>query len=234
MEPIPSDNKVLLLLSRFSRVRLCATPWTAAHQAPPSPGVSRQEHWVDCHFLLQCMKVKSESEVAQSYPTLSDPMDCTPPDSSVHGIFQARVLEWGAIAFSDSCKLSALSPMDSILQCLRETAAGFAEMFGAVVLKLKQGWGWGIDSALPLAPPVLLWKEGQGPHSQDSHLSQAVPSSTPDSALSFISCPLSSHPSPTSHSLSLSPFLSIFILSFKSYLLSSSPRRRRLTNVHFS
>ena len=46
------------------------------------------------------MKVKSESEVAQSYPTLSDPMDCSLPGSSIHGIFQARVLEWGAIAFS--------------------------------------------------------------------------------------------------------------------------------------
>ena len=56
---------------------------------------------VGCHFLLQCMKVKSESEVAQSCPTLSDPMECSPPGSSVHGIFQARVLEWGAIAFSD-------------------------------------------------------------------------------------------------------------------------------------
>ena len=56
---------------------------------------------VGCHFLLQCMKVKSESEVAQSYPTLSDPMDCSLPGSSVHGIFQARVLEWGAIAFSN-------------------------------------------------------------------------------------------------------------------------------------
>ena len=53
---------------------------------------------VDCHFLLQCMKVKSDSEVAQSCPTLSDLMDCSPPGSSVHGIFQARVLEWGAIA----------------------------------------------------------------------------------------------------------------------------------------
>ena len=50
---------------------------------------------VGCHFLLQCMKVKSESEVAQSCPTLSDPMDCSPPGSSIHGIFQARV-EWGA------------------------------------------------------------------------------------------------------------------------------------------
>ena len=55
---------------------------------------------VGCHFLLQCMKVKSENEVTQSCPTLSDPMDCSPPGSSVHGIFQARVLEWGAIAFS--------------------------------------------------------------------------------------------------------------------------------------
>ena len=56
---------------------------------------------VGCHFLLQCMKVKSESEVTQSCPTLSDPMDCSLPGSSVHGIFQARVLEWGAIAFSE-------------------------------------------------------------------------------------------------------------------------------------
>ena len=52
---------------------------------------------VGCHFLLQCRKVKSESEVAQSCPTLSDPMDCSPPGSSVHGIFQARVLEWGVL-----------------------------------------------------------------------------------------------------------------------------------------
>ena len=57
---------------------------------------------VGCHFLLQCMKVKSESEVAQSCPTLSDPMDCSLPGSSIHWIFQARVLEWGAIAFSGS------------------------------------------------------------------------------------------------------------------------------------
>ena len=55
---------------------------------------------VGCHFLLQCMKVKSEREVVQSCPTLSDPMDCSPPGSSIHGSFQARVLEWGAIAFS--------------------------------------------------------------------------------------------------------------------------------------
>ena len=55
---------------------------------------------VGCHFLLQCMKVKSESEVTQSCPTLPYPMDCSLPGSSIHGIFQARVLEWGAITFS--------------------------------------------------------------------------------------------------------------------------------------
>ena len=72
----------------------------AAHQAPhpwDSPG---ENTGVGCHFLLQCMKVKSESEVAQSCPTLHDPMDCSLPGSSVHGIFQASVLEWGAITFS--------------------------------------------------------------------------------------------------------------------------------------
>ena len=56
---------------------------------------------VGCHLLFQCMKVKSESEVAQSCPTLRDPMDCSLPGSSFHGIFQAKVLEWGAIAFSN-------------------------------------------------------------------------------------------------------------------------------------
>ena len=55
---------------------------------------------VGCHFLLQCMKVGSEKEVAQSCPTLSDPTDCSPPGPSVRGSCQARVLEWGAIAFS--------------------------------------------------------------------------------------------------------------------------------------
>ena len=76
--------------------------WTVARQAPLSMGFPRQEYWSGCHFLflLQCMKVKSESEVAQSCPTPSDPMDCPPTGSSVHGIFQARVLEWGAIACS--------------------------------------------------------------------------------------------------------------------------------------
>ena len=120
----------------LSRIRLFATPWTAAYQVPPPMGFSREEYWsgsplpspshlpaaaaatkslqlcptlrpngqqptrlprpsyspgkntgVGCHCLLQCMKVKSESEVAQSYLTLLDPMDCSPPGSSIHGIF---------------------------------------------------------------------------------------------------------------------------------------------------
>ena len=78
---------LLLLLNRFSPVRLCATPEMAAHQAPrpwDSPG---KNTGVGCHFLLQCMKVKSESEVAQSCLTLSDRMDYSPPGSSLHGIF---------------------------------------------------------------------------------------------------------------------------------------------------
>ena len=88
------------MLSHFSRVRLCATPQTAAHQAPcpwDSPG---KNTGVGCHFLHQCMKVKSESEVTQSCQTLRDPMDCSLPGSSIHGIFQARAPEWVAIAFS--------------------------------------------------------------------------------------------------------------------------------------
>ena len=86
---------LLLLLSHFSRVRLCVTPETAAHPAPPSPGLSRQEHWSGLPFPSPMHE--SESEVAQSCPTPSNPMDHSPPGSSVHGIFQARVLEWGAI-----------------------------------------------------------------------------------------------------------------------------------------
>ena len=77
-----------------------------------SPG---KDTGVGCHFLLQCMKVKSESEVAQSCPTLSDPMDCSLPDSSIHGIFQARVLGWGAI---ESISLDkSLSPLSLQSHC---------------------------------------------------------------------------------------------------------------------
>ena len=82
------SNSVQLLRRQPTRL---PRPWD-------SPG---KNSGVGCHFLLHCMKVKSESEVAQSCLIFHDPMDFSLPGSSVHGIFQARVLEWGAIAFSD-------------------------------------------------------------------------------------------------------------------------------------
>ena len=84
-------------------LQLCPTLRSHRRQSTrlPSPWDSPGKNTgVGCHFLLQCMKVQSESEVAQLCPTLSDPMDGSPPGSSIHGIFQARVLEWGATAFS--------------------------------------------------------------------------------------------------------------------------------------
>ena len=78
-------------------VQPCRRPPTRHPRPWDSPG---KNTGVGCHFLLQCMKVKSESEVTQLCPTLRNPMDCSPSGSSVRGIFQARVLEWGAIAFS--------------------------------------------------------------------------------------------------------------------------------------
>ena len=79
---------------------LC-NPRDGSPPGSPSLGFSRQEHWSG--LPLPSPLCESESEVAQSCPTLCDPMDCSPPGSSVHRIFQARVLEWGAIAFSNSC-----------------------------------------------------------------------------------------------------------------------------------
>ena len=90
---------LLLLLSRFSvdSVRPHRRQPTRLPRPWDSPG---KNTGVGCHFLLQCMKVKGESEVAQSCLTRSDPMNYSLPDSSIHGVFQARVLEWVAIAFS--------------------------------------------------------------------------------------------------------------------------------------
>ena len=85
----------------------CPTLCDPIDGSPPDssiPGILQAKTRVGCHFLLQCMKVKSESEVAQSCPTLRNPMDCSLPGSSIHGIFQARVLESGAITFSEEEK----------------------------------------------------------------------------------------------------------------------------------
>ena len=83
-----------------SCLTLC-DPIDDSPQGSPSPGLSRQEHWSGLPFPFPMHESESESEVAQSCQTLSDPMVCSLPGSSVHGIFQARVMEWGAIAFSD-------------------------------------------------------------------------------------------------------------------------------------
>ena len=80
----------------LNRLRLFATQWTVAHHAPLSMGFSRQEYWSGLPF----PSPMHENEVTQSCPSLSNTMDCSLPGSSIHGIFQARVLEWGAIAFS--------------------------------------------------------------------------------------------------------------------------------------
>ena len=82
---------LLLLLNHFSRVRLCATPYMAAHQASPSLGFSRQEHWNGLTFPSPVHE--SESEVTQSCPTPSDPMDCSLPGSSIHGMTDAETGE---------------------------------------------------------------------------------------------------------------------------------------------
>ena len=82
-------NFLLLLLSHFSRVRLCANPETAAYQAPLSLGFSRQERWSGLAF----PSPMRESEVSQSCLTLRDPTDCSLPGSSIHGICQARILD---------------------------------------------------------------------------------------------------------------------------------------------
>ena len=106
---------LLLLLSRFSRVQLCVTPQTAAHQALLSLGFSRQEHWSGLPFPSPMDESESESEAAQSYLTLSDPMDCSLPGFSVHGTLQARVLDWGSIAFSNiPHRIALISLADNI------------------------------------------------------------------------------------------------------------------------
>ena len=79
----------------LSFVRLLATPWTAAFQAPPSMGFSRQEYW--------SAAAAAAAKSLQSCPTLCDPIDCSPPGSAIPGILQARTLEWVAIAFSNAC-----------------------------------------------------------------------------------------------------------------------------------
>ena len=128
----------------------------AAHQPPPSLGFSRQEHWSGLPYPSP-MKVKSESEVAQSCPTISDPMDYSLPGSSVHGIFQARVLEWVAIAFSAAClRLLIFLPAILIPVCASSSPV-FLMMYSAHKLN-KQG-----DSVQTWCTPFPIWNQSVVP-----------------------------------------------------------------------
>ena len=106
----------------LSRVRLLATPWTAAYQALPSLGFSRQEYWSGLPFPSPMHEMKSESVVTQSCPTLRDPMYCSPPGSPVPGILQARILEWVAISSSNVWKWKVKVKS---LSCVRLVATPF-------------------------------------------------------------------------------------------------------------
>ena len=129
-------NFLLLLLSHFSRVRLCANPETAAYQAPLSLGFSRQEHWSGLPF----PSPMHESEVSQSCLTLRDPMDCCLPGSSVHGIFQARVLEWGAIALVHSFSVLQRKDWQTFsVKGQTENILGFADYMAFVAISLCCG-----------------------------------------------------------------------------------------------
>ena len=106
---------------------------------------------VGCHFLLQCMKVKSASEVSQSCLTLSNPMDCSPPGSSVHGIFQARVLEWGAIAFSES--MNIMYVMTSLVAQLVKNPSAMWKTWAQSL-----GWEEPLEEGMATHSSILAWR----------------------------------------------------------------------------
>ena len=121
-----------------------------------SPGMNTG---VGCHFLLQCMKVKSESEAAQSCPTLSDPMDCSLPGSSIHGIVQARVLEWGAIAFSNDHPRQHIKKQRHYFAKKGPSSQGYGFSSGHV-------WMWELDCKESWVPKMYIirlkfWQEEQ-------------------------------------------------------------------------
>ena len=142
---------------------------------------------VGCHFLLQCRKVKSESEVAQLCPILSDPMDCSLPGSSVHGIFQARVLEWGATAFSD---VASGPPLTRSLLLLT-FCMNYCVMFVTTVLHLfipfpSEPWEASTVSLVPATGSGACRQPGCCvPHTREL-LCVCTESSSPDRVLGFV------------------------------------------------
>ena len=114
---------------------------------------------VGCHFLLQCVKVKSESEVAQSCLTLRDPMDCSPPGSSIRGIFQARVLEWGAMMPNLTWEKILFQPRDKG----RKVALSSVRLAGARMPKLSQLETSQDQVPLPNLNYFLVWADPKIP-----------------------------------------------------------------------
>ena len=129
-----------------------------AHQALPSLGFSRQEHWSG-------LPMKSESEVAQSCPTLHNSVDCSLPGSYIHGIFQARVLEWGAIAFSKALDISYC------LHCAwRPQSSGKVEranqFLKSVIKKITQVSSPGMEGGFTISsPPYQYLEKAMATHS---------------------------------------------------------------------
>ena len=113
----PNQHQNFSMFATAKSLQSCPTlcdPIDGSPTGSPRPWDSPGKNTgVGCHFLLQCMKVKSESEVLQSCRTLHNPMDCSPSGSSIYGIFQARVLEWGAITFSEISCLGNLKSYSS-------------------------------------------------------------------------------------------------------------------------
>ena len=115
----------------------------AARRVPhpwDSPG---KNTGVGCHFPLQCMKVKSESEVTQSYPTLSNPMDCSLPGSSIHGILQVRILEWVAISFSNAWKWKVKVKSLSHVRLLATPWTVAYQAPPSMGFSRQEHWSWG-------------------------------------------------------------------------------------------
>ena len=166
----PGACLVASVMSAATAKSLQSCPTLQPHRRQPtrlprpwdSPG---KNTGVGCHFLLRCMKVKSESEVAQSCPTLRDPMDCSLPGSSIPGIFQARVLEWVAIAFSSVMSNSLQRyglylPGSSVHGILQARTLERVAMISSRELFPTQGWNTCLlcllhwqASSLPLTPP---------------------------------------------------------------------------------
>ena len=143
------------MLSHFSHVWLCATPQTAAHQAPLSLGFSRQEHWSRLPFPSPVHESEKWQWSRSVCLTLSDPMDCSLPGSSAHGIFQARVLEWGATAFSAVAAAALLQSCPTLCHPIDSSPPGSpspgilqARTLEWVAISFSNAWKWKVKVKL--------------------------------------------------------------------------------------